>query len=169
MSNFFERDWLIICIILLAILVCGIAILIVNLNGQKYTEITISEAESSTYTGEIYIGGAVASPGYYPVQQGDTVETLIKSAGPAPDADLNSIKIYVPVVGETKPAQRINLNSADVWLLEVLPGIGQDKAQAIVAYRTTQGPFRRIEDLLNVEGIGETTLNRIRNYITIED
>lgn len=169
MPNILEKYWLIICIILLAILVCGITILIVNLNRQNYTEIIISEAESPICTGEIYIGGAVANPGYYPVQQDDTVETLIKSAGLAPDADLYHIEIYIPEIGEPKPAQRINLNSADSWLLEALPGIGQDKAHAIVEYRTKHGSFRRIEDLLNVEGIGETTLNRIRDLITIED
>ena len=169
MPNILEKYWLIILLLLLVILICGITILTVNLNRQHYNEIIISNAESPRYEREIYIEGAVANPGYYPIQQDDKVETLIKSAGLTPDADLNHIKIYIPKVDESKPIQRININSADSWLLEALPGIGQDKAQAIVEYRTHHGHFSRIEDLLNVEGIGETTLNRIRDLITVED
>ena len=169
MYNIIEKYWLIICFILLVIFFCGIAILIVNLNKQSNIEITISEAETPKYIGEIYIGGAIANPGYYPVLQDDTIETLIKSAGLQPDADLNHIKIHIPQIYEEKPVQRININSADSWLLEALPGIGQDKAEAIVEYRTKYGYFKRIEDLLNVEGIGETTLNKIRDLINIED
>ena len=169
MPNILEKYWLIIVLLLLAIVICGITILTVNLNKQHYNEIIISNAESPLCEGEIYIDGAVANPGYYPVQQDDTVETLIKSAGLTPDADLNHIKIYIPKIDESKPVQRININTADSWLLEALPGIGLDRAQAIVEYRTHHGYFSRIEDLLNVEGIGETTLNRIRDLITVED
>jgi len=169
MPSILEKHWPIILFLLLAILICGITILTVNLNRQHHTEITISDAESPICKGEIYIEGAVANPGYYPLQQDDTVESLVKSAGLAPDADLNNIKIYIPKIGKPEPIQKINLNSADSWLLEALPGIGQDKAIAIVKYRTENGPFHRIEDLLNVEGIGETTLNRIRDLITVED
>ena len=169
MSSILEKYWLIILFLLLAILVSGITILIVNLNKQQYSEITISKSDSSMHKGEIYIGGAVANPGYYPFQQDDTMESLIESAGLAPDADLNHIKVSIPEVGESKPAQRININRADAWLLEALPGIGKGKAQAIVEYRIEHGSFRRIEDLLNVEGIGESTLNKIRDLITIED
>jgi competence protein ComEA len=61
------------------------------------------------------------------------------------------------------------VNSAEPWLLEALPGIGRGKAQAIAEYRNKHGPFRRIEDLLNIEGIGEPTLNKIRDLITVED
>jgi len=50
-----------------------------------------------------------------------------------------------------------------------LPGIGQGKAQAIVDYRNQHGPFRRIEDVLKVEGIGSGTLDKIKNLITVED
>ncbi|GAG37969.1 unnamed protein product, partial [marine sediment metagenome] len=89
--------------------------------------------------------------------------------GPMPDADLSHIKIHVPKVGESRPPQKINVNRAEVWLLEALPGIGQGKAQAIVDYRNQHGPFHRIEDLLGVEGIGSSTLGRIRDLVTVED
>ena len=55
------------------------------------------------------------------------------------------------------------------WLLEALPGIGETRAQAIVDYRNENGPFKRIEDLLQVKGIGEGTLDKIKDYITVSD
>ncbi len=65
--------------------------------------------------------------------------------------------------------QKVNINRAEIWLLEALPGIGQVKAQAIVDYRTNNGSFRRIEDLIKVEGISKTTLDILRNMITVEE
>ena len=86
-----------------------------------------------------------------------------------PNADLSHIKIHVPKVSESHPPQKINVNRAEAWLLEALPGIGQGRAQAIVGYRNQHGPFRRTEDLLGVEGIGNSTLDKIRDLITVED
>jgi competence protein ComEA len=164
-----EKYWLIIAAPLLLILICGVTVLVIKLNKNQYTEIVLSESEPASYQGSIYIGGAVANPGYYPISQNDTIQSLIQAAGPAPDADLEHIQIHVPESNKTQLAQKINLNSAEPWLLEALPGIGQDRAKAIVEYRAKHGPFRRIEELLNIEGIGESTLNRIKDLITVED
>ena len=62
---------------------------------------------------------------------------------------------------------KINVNKADVDELTLLPGIGETLAQRIVAYRTMNGDFQAIEDLMNVEGIGEVKFSQISNYITI--
>ena len=51
--------------------------------------------------------------------------------------------------------------------LQTLKYIGKTKADAIIAYRTEHGPFSSIEDLLKVDGIGEKTLNEIRDCITV--
>jgi competence protein ComEA len=169
MSTVLEKYWLIIAAPLLLILICGVTVLVIKLNKNQYTEIVLSESEPASYQGSIYIGGAVANPGYYPISQNDTIQSLIQAAGPAPDADLEHIQIHVPESNKTQLAQKINLNSAEPWLLEALPGIGQDRAKAIVEYRAKHGPFRRIEELLNIEGIGESTLNRIKDLITVED
>jgi len=63
---------------------------------------------------------------------------------------------------------KINVNSATVEQLEMLPRIGTKTAQSIIEYRTQNGPFKRVEDLTNVKGIGEKTLEELKSYIILE-
>jgi len=169
MSSHLEKYWLIIVGFLLVSLIAGGIILTIKQSSHKPVEISLSQGAPLQYDGDIYIGGAVANPGLYPLREGDTIESLIQTAGLVPDADTSKIKIYVPKTGELSKPQRIDLNRAETWLLDTLPGIGPGRAQAIIDYRSQNGPFRRIEDLLNVEGIGESTLDRMRDFITVED
>lgn len=169
MSSHIDRLWLFVVAFLLVSLVCGGIVLAVKQISHQPIEISLSPATPPQHQGEIHIGGAVANPGFYPVKEDDTIEALIQAAGLMPDADLSRIKVYVPKTGESHPPQRINLNRAEAWLLEALPGIGQGKAQAIVNYRSQHGSFRRVEDLLRVEGIGNSTLEKIKDLITVED
>ncbi len=62
---------------------------------------------------------------------------------------------------------RTNINTATVAELEELPGIGEVKAQAIVAYREREGPFLRTDELMNVSGIGVVTYERLRDLVTV--
>ena len=64
--------------------------------------------------------------------------------------------------------QPVNINKADaVTLAESLRGIGLKKAEAIVAYREANGPFRSVDELVNVKGIGERTLEQLRPMISL--
>lgn len=63
----------------------------------------------------------------------------------------------------------INLNAADEYTLRRLPGIGEKRAQAIVAYREEYGPFQSLEELDNVEGIGPGILEELRAYVCVTD
>jgi len=72
-----------------------------------------------------------------------------------------------PIFSIAGPVQ-VNLNTATAEQLETLPGIGPDLAQRILAYRTGNGPFKTIEGLLNVKGIGEGKLEKLRDQITVE-
>ncbi|MBA2848549.1 helix-hairpin-helix domain-containing protein [Thermosulfuriphilus ammonigenes] len=62
-----------------------------------------------------------------------------------------------------------NLNTASAAELELLPGIGPKTAQAIVEYRKAHGPFKSIDELLKVKGIGSKKLEKIRPLVTVED
>lgn len=69
--------------------------------------------------------------------------------------------------GEQEGAALVDLNTAGLEELEGLPGIGRVKAQAILDYRSAHGAFRSVEELLNVDGIGEKLLAKIRDYVTV--
>lgn len=141
---------------------------------------------------QVHVTGAVQSPGVYTLPEGARNLDGINAAGGATSAaDLESLnlseylkdgqRLYIPSKGEIVPTTEttatsapapeanglININTADATELMNLPGIGEVKAAAIIAYRQTYGPFTSIEQLLNVKGIGNATLNTIRNLITL--
>lgn len=65
-------------------------------------------------------------------------------------------------------AGKINLNQATAAEISALPGLGDKKAEAIVEYRTQNGPFASVEDLIKVKGIGEKLLEKIKPMIVVE-
>jgi competence protein ComEA len=164
-----NRFYLFITVFLLIAAVAGGVTLAVQHSRNQPVEIVLSQTEPPELSGEIYVGGAVANPGIYTVREGDTLQGLLSDAGIEPYADLSHIEIYVPQAGETASIQKIDINRAEHWLLEALPGIGEVLAQRIVDYRSQNGPFKRIEDLLKVSGVGEGTLEKIKDYITVSD
>jgi len=132
----------------------------------------------------VYVSGAVRQPGVVSLPPGSIVEDAIAAAGGASaEADLERINlaqvaqdgghIHVPRRGEEGQPQplsadgpaQIDLNTADVATLDTLPGIGPELARRIVDYRQAHGPYGQVEDLLNVDGIGPTTLADIRDQI----
>lgn len=62
----------------------------------------------------------------------------------------------------------VNINSADVTALDTLPGIGPAKAQALVEYRQAHGPFKSVDALAGVHGIGPKLLERLRPALTLD-
>ncbi len=65
--------------------------------------------------------------------------------------------------------QKVDVNRAEAWLLAALPGIGEGRAKAIVDYRQKHGPYRDINELLKVPGIGDTIFEGIRQLITVNE
>lgn len=65
--------------------------------------------------------------------------------------------------------QKIDINRAEAWLLEALPGIGPSKAQAIIDYRQQNGGFGHITEITEVEGIGLAIYEQIKDLITVAD
>jgi competence protein ComEA len=74
-------------------------------------------------------------------------------------------QVHIYKLGEAP--QRININTAEAWLLEALPGIGEALAQKIIDYRTVNGPFQQIEDLMNVDGIGLSVFDKVKDKIAV--
>lgn len=164
----FNRFGTLVTLILVAIVVIGGIVAWSRYSGSQPIE--ISQSPSQELRGEIYIIGAVNSPGLYPLTIGDSMEALIQAAGGTIDnADLNHLKLYIPEAGEEEPLQKIDINRAEVWLLKALPGIGEVRAKGIVDYRSQNGLFRNINELAKVEGIGATTYEQIKELITVAD
>ena len=82
--------------------------------------------------------------------------TSVAAAQQAPKADTPA-----------KPAAMVNLNTATAAELEQLPGVGAKTAALIVEYRQKKGPFKKIEELMNVQGIGEKSFLKLRAQLTV--
>ena len=96
---------------------------------------------------------------------------LNRSDGTAVTIIISSPTAISSLQGEaTSPVatdSRVDINTASHEELITLPGIGEVKAQAIVAYREQEGPFRRTDELMNVSGIGAITYERLRDLVTV--
>ena len=150
---------------------------------------TTEETEKKT---EIYvqISGAVADPGVYTFPADSRVYELIEAAGgllpEAYDVSLNQAerlsdgqKIHVYTREEAAegltPTEessstsdgKVNINTASAEELTSLKGIGQTRAESIVAYRQEHGAFAAVEDLKSVSGIGDATYQKIADAITV--
>ncbi|WP_280768527.1 helix-hairpin-helix domain-containing protein [Salipaludibacillus daqingensis] len=142
----------------------------------------------------IDIKGEVISPGIYQMFEEDRVhDAVMKAGGFTSEANESMINlaercydemvIYVPSVNEDEEPifsattttsnsagkeGGVLINQVDAQALTVLPGIGPAKAEAIVSYRDENGPFKTEEDITQVPGIGEKTLEAIRDQIIIK-
>lgn len=140
----------------------------------------------------IDIKGAIKQPAVYQMNDGDRVIDVISRAGGfTKQADETAINlaqklqdemvIIVPKEGESlvesavsttdvvneDDGNKVKVNEATIEELETLNGIGPAKAQAIMAYRDEHGPFQTVEDILEVSGIGEKTLDHFKDDLIV--
>ncbi|MBW8348179.1 helix-hairpin-helix domain-containing protein [Bacillus sp. IITD106] len=149
--------------------------------------------EDQPYPSMIFVDvkGAVKIPGIYEAMESDRVFDIIEKAGglleSADEAQVNfaqkvhdEMVIYIPKVGEevenlflnesspSKQNDKVNINKANSVELETLPGIGPAKATAIIEYREENGPFKQVEDIQKISGIGAKTFERLQDLITVK-
>jgi competence protein ComEA len=135
------------------------------------------------------VAGWVRHPGVYEFTEGARVIDAIDAAGGArPGALLEALNLAAPLADGTQilvpregqesvvpppvsggavAGALINVNTATATELEELPGVGEVLAQAILDYRTENGPFTSVDQLLDVSGIGDATLENIRDLVTV--
>ncbi len=165
----FNKCWTLIIILLVVIIIIGSLVAWLRYGRSQPIEISILPAQELSL-GEVYIGGAVNNPGFYPLKAEDSIETLIQAAGGTTgNADLTKLKFYIPPAEEEQQPQKIDINRAEAWLLQALPGIGEARAQAIIDYRDQNGPFHNAYEMIKVEGIGTATYEKIKHMITVAD
>ena len=128
----------------------------------------------------VHVKGAVEEPGLYRLAVDSRVDDAVQAAGGAlPQADLDRVtlaafvtdgsQLYVPFAGESPEAMSgpLDINTATQAQLEALDGIGETKARAIIEYRDSHGKFGSVDQLTRVEGIGQATLDKIREQICV--
>ena len=165
-----------------------------NTSNDSKTSRSTTEKPNKIY---VEIKGSVAQPNVYQVAADARINDLVKLAGGlTKDADSRQINlaqplqdgmsIYVPKKGEDLLVQeqtdppvtsstiseagvpnKINLNQADATQLQQVSGIGPKKAADIIDYRQKDGPFKSVDELTNVNGIGEKTLANIRDELCV--
>lgn len=159
--------------------------------AEVATDATKERAETMIY---VDIKGAVKVPGIYQLKNQQRIwDALALAGGVSEEADTTQVNyaqkvkdqmiIYVPKKGEPVPQsletlqesataqqnqeEKINLNTATEAELQTLSGIGAKKAQEIIRFRDEQGPFKTVEELKNVPGIGEKTVERLKDMLTV--
>lgn len=144
----------------------------------------------------VHIDGWIQNPGVYEIKENDRVNTIIEKAGGLKEgASIKSInlaarlsdgdKIYIPNREEEKQIEttevkgnntgtvkitknnKININKASITELKQITGIGESTANKIIDYRENVGKFKKIEDIKEVKGIGDSKYESIKDKITI--
>ena len=165
--------------------------------GEEELVLLSSETADTTYNEDVtesadkdrilvYVCGAVENPGVVALEEdARVVDAIALAGGMTSKADANYVnlaakvtdgeKLYVPTVSEVvlweaeaSQDSLVNINTADKEMLCTLPGIGESKAEDILAYREANGRFRSKEELMRVPGIKENLFHKISDKIKVE-
>ncbi len=169
-----ERHRKLVILLLVVLILAGAALFVYRQNYvSSSTEIVILPPSSDI---TVYVEGEVNAPGVYKLNEGALVAHAIEAAGGfSPDADPASVNLaatvrdasHIHVYGLGDVPQKVNINTAEAWLLQALPSIGETLALRIIDYRTSNGPFQETEELMRVEGIGTKLFEQIKEKITV--
>lgn len=162
---------------------------------EEFTKVSttdVSDDERKDESNDEYaivdVKGEVIKPGVYDVPIESRVHDVLEMAGGfTEDADESAVNlakkvydemvIFIPKIGDDSQLEadglrddqpaKMRINEATQEEIETLNGIGPSKAEAIIQYREEHGYFQTLEDLLEVSGIGEKTLDHIKEDVQI--
>ncbi len=166
------------------------------INGNKDNQLGIDSNDTSSGLVNIFIGGEVLNEGLFEVSASSTVSDVVYkfAGGFTSQAAIDCVNIHITIEGmfeitseilylmipsydnpscaktgntNEPTSSLININTANSELLQTINGIGAATAANIISYRNTNGYFRRIEDIMNVSGIGNSKFESIKNFITV--
>ncbi len=175
---------------LLVLCGCGKEEEILIFSSSSDADLFTSETENLTLSQEekllVYVCGAVEQAGVVELEStARVIDAITLAGGMLPEADETYLnlagkltdgeKIYVPTRAETarwaeeaSQDDLVNINTADIDELCTLSGIGESKAEDIIAYREKHGSFKQKEELMNISGIKESLFEKIADKIKIE-
>jgi len=156
-------------VIAITAVVVGFCCLAPHLHAERFTPVLLQsgQAGAGTDTVRVAISGDVEHPGLYTVDGDMGLADLLALAGAETPSRTVTLDVTLDPSSAGSPAQKVNINLAEAWLLEALPGIGPDKAQAIVDFRLQHGDFTRTEELMLVPGIGSTIFDNLKDCVTV--
>ncbi|MBQ7994884.1 MAG: helix-hairpin-helix domain-containing protein [Bacilli bacterium] len=176
----------VIVIVLVATVICVVAFAVVDRVSSDIVDPSTNVNVSANYANSITVSieGEVKHEGTYTVPLSSVLETLIEaSGGITSNADESAFEVsyalkdgasyYIAPLYDNSnacavtPIDKININSADKAGLMGLSSIGETVASSIVSYRSTNGTFHAIEELMNVSGIGLATFQKVKNYVKL--
>ena len=126
---------------------------------------------------KVQVRGAVLNPLAMEVPIGTPLQNVVREALPLETADLSALQLGKPVresttvevkqKGSPGAAHKLNLNTATQEQLEKLPGVGPSMARAIVELRSSRRGFYKLDELKEVNGIGEKKLELLKKYLEV--
>lgn len=162
-------------------------------NGAVLPEsVFVEEEEKDGTAGDtvyIHLCGAVENPGVYEVPSDSRLVDAVNGAGGLLEgADVSRVnlavkitdgmQVYIPYENEPQPEEgfpggtgaddRIDINRADTEELCRIPGVGESRAEAIIAFREDRGPFQKIEDIMKVPGIKQGMFDKMKDKIRVQ-
>lgn len=173
-NKIMHKDWMFLAVIVLM----GIACIIGGaISDKTKTADTVSVTQKIV---GIHIKGEINSPGYYELEYGNRVkDAVVVSGGFTKNADLNAInlaeklkdgeEIVIPASASLgEKSSLVNLNTADLFTLCTLEGVGETTAAQIINYRAKRGKFKSVSELKNIDGIGSEKYNSLKNRVCVE-
>jgi competence protein ComEA len=183
-----QKHWFWLGAFIVVGLLLGVGVLFLITRPPRGSSIILLPAPSPVPI-TVYVSGEVNQAGLYALSAGSRVNDAIQAAGGfsvhANRGALNLAatlengeQIDVPelipstvtegVTRLTNPSLNlVDINTATLEQLDILPGIGPKTAQEIIDYRNANGPFARIENIMDVPGIGQATFGKIKDLITV--